>query len=182
MNVAKTRIILGILFCVAVLVGGCWLLPPNDQADCTPPPDGFGEDTLVGNWFAGFPPDRNDTLLIREDGMYKQIVSVPVYNLDYESDWNEWWIEYSATGIPYLHLEGMSICAWAPDEVACEVPGAGKMWWYDGCKGESFQMPEGEVVLIILGVPEQFNQPPRGFTLDLPGGHDRSWFYSLIEP
>lgn len=43
-------------------------------------------------------------------------------------------------------------------------------------------MAESEIVLMVVGVLEQYRQPPRGFRLHLPSGHDRSWSYELIEP
>jgi hypothetical protein len=182
MSLQQRCIVLFILLLAAIGLSGCGLIQPEAQARCPPTPEGFSQEELVGTWLMATPTGRKDTLVIQEDGRFKQIVEVPVYDIEYESDWYKWWIEYSQTGIPYLHLEGMSLCAWGPDEVACEVPGAGEAWWFDGCKEESFQMPEGEVVLIVLGVFEQFSQPPRGFTLDMPGGHDRTWSYELVEP
>jgi len=182
MNLTRWRIKQLVLLCATFGFTGCGFIRLEALESCPPPPEGFSQEDLVGTWQRQTVTGIKDTLVIQEDGKFKQIVEDSVIGMEYESDWHEWRLESSHIGIPYLHLEGMSLCGWSPEEVACEMPGGGEFWWYDDCKEESFQMPEGEVVLIVHGILEQFEQPPRGIKLSLPGGHDRSWAYKLIEP
>lgn len=153
--------------------------------NCPLPPTGFTQDDLLGTWVAGG-PRKNDTLIIRQDGTYKQIVHYDPAtgpDLDYESDWQPWWLEYSDTGIPYLHLDGMSICGWNP-EIDCDRPGGGG---YDLCADRSLPQTNA-VILIVLGVPDYVDQndpkayPPRGILLEMPLGSENSWEYHLESP
>jgi hypothetical protein len=59
---------------------------------------------LVGRWEAGV-PNKSDTIIIRADGKYKQMKHMGVPIVKYESEWQPWWVEYSETGVLYLHLE-----------------------------------------------------------------------------
>jgi hypothetical protein len=158
-----------------------WFLIGDESTRCTPPPEDFSEASLVGTWGAVFPGDRTETLILQENDEFRQVVAIPVFHIDYMSEPHRWWIEDGPQGIPYLHLEGMSLCGWAPDEVPCDVSGAGEMYWYDECEDRTFQMPPGEIILIITGVREQHSQPPRGIQLRLPSGHERSWLYWLVD-
>jgi hypothetical protein len=91
---------------------------------CTPPPEGFSEQDLVGTW-EGRSIGISDTLIIREDGTYKQIIHINYEtepDIDYETDWQPWRLEY-VDGIPYLHLEGMRLCA-INTNLSCEHPAA----------------------------------------------------------
>jgi hypothetical protein len=128
-------------------------------------------------------------LIIREDGKYKQIINLKTPAVDYESDWLPWSIEYDENGLPYLHMEGMRLCAYAPDLIDCEQVGGGEEdqslfnagYWYDFCKKEMTLMPN-EGTLIVLGVPERFVQPPRGIELRLLMYTESSWGYELENP
>jgi hypothetical protein len=156
---------------------------------CTPPPKEFREADLVGTWVAKHLNLRRDMLVIREDGKYKQIIHLETPAVDYESGWQTWKIEYSEDNLPYLHMEGMRLCAYAPDLINCEQIGGGEEnqssfnagYWYDFCKQEKVLMPN-EGVLIVLGVPEQFVQPPRGIVLRLLMYTESGWAYELEKP
>ena len=149
---------------------------------CEPPPQGFLERDLVGTWEAGVPAQR-DTLTIREDGKYKQLIHLDVPLTDYESDWQRWWLEERESGVPYLHLQGMRLCAFNPDISCDQVGGAG----HDFCRNAQVPMIN-EGILLVLGVPEPFIQWPgstealRGISLVFPAGSETSWYYSLREP
>ena len=158
------------------------------------PPDGFSEELLVGTWWAGYhsDPKVSDTLIISEDGTYKQIIQLEVPEYEFESDWQPWRIEYLQNGTIYLHLTDMRLHSFNPNGIADDVVGA-RGWFMDICSGpgvmpgggeihEGFQMPPGEVILIVRNVPKRFVQPPRGFRLDLPPITDTSsWSYELQE-
>jgi len=153
--------------------------------NCIVPTKELSKDDLAGTWHAGS-LERNDTLIIRKDGKYKQKVHIEYLKVDYESDWQQWWIEYSEGGIPYLHLDGMRLCAAEPEIVSCDQPG-GQDPWFDICKNESMLM-NNEGILIVLGEPKQFiqsqngMQKPDGLVLALPVGFEDSWVYTQQGP
>lgn len=131
---------------------------------CNPPPPGFSESDLIGTW-VGERSDNIDTLVIRDDRRYKQIMHISHPAFDFESDWLPWRLEYGGSGIPYLHLEGMHLCAYWT-EMDCQEAGGGDLIWYDFCKEEWIKMPN-EGVLIVLGSPKGFKPPPRAMHLVL---------------
>jgi hypothetical protein len=156
--------ILIVLLVVACLAVGIYQVVAD--RGCTRPPKDFTEDDLIGTWYYGG-PKRNDTLIIRNDGTYKQIVHIEHYEepaTDYKSDWQSWWVEYTGNGIPYLHLEGMRMCAHISYSKCDKAGGSGGAWW-DFCEEETVYLPPGEGVLMVLGVPKRFEQPPRGIEL-----------------
>ena len=146
------------------------LIPKENRCLSSLPSPDFSEADLVGTWWAGYAsyPKRSDTLVIREDGTYKQTIHLDVPTVDYESDWQRWWLEYHTSGIPYLHLEGMRFCAINPS-FNCNDP-TGHMVWYDFCEDTSIAM-DNEGILIVLGK-----------TLDFPMGSENSWFYHRQVP
>jgi len=134
----------------------------EERMGCKPPPKGFSESDLVGTWWAGYvsSPKVDDFLIIREDGTYRQTIFIEypdTPDVNYESDWLPWWIEYFDDGIPYLHLEGMRLCAHAPDLRSCDQPGGGEQdWdafnqgkWLDYCR-EKMVLQENEGILLVL--------------------------------
>ena len=171
------------LLLIAIFLGACGL-NQGEVNVCPPPPDGFSEADLVGAWTGGYvtPPKQTDTLIIREDGTYKQIIHMDVPAFDYESDWQAWRLEYAENGLPYLHLEGMRLCAYGGGEIiGCDQVGGGdNNYWYDFCQDDWVMMP-GEGVLIVVGVGKEFVQPPRGFNLILLQKGEDVWGYHLQE-
>lgn len=160
----------------------------SQSSVCDSAPEGFAEVDLVGTWAAGWsrPGKPDDTLIIREDGTYKQILDLErpeSSSFKYESDWQSWWLEYGENGLPYLHLEGMRLCAYPGGYIDCEVVGGGdspETKWYDPCQKTWVNMP-GKGILIALGSPEGTIPPPRGFDLVLFRRGEDIWFYSLHE-
>jgi hypothetical protein len=135
---------------------------------CSPTGGAFSEANVVGTWVA-IRPDQRDTLIIRADGTYKQIVHVEFAEgspIDYESDWQPWHLEYSADRIPYLHLTGMSFCGMNPD-IPCQKHDGGG---YDFCQDKYLPM-NGEGILIVLSN-----------TLYYPLGSENSYIYRPQEP
>jgi len=126
-----------------------------------------------------------DTLNIREDGTYRQVIHVKLAEgppISFEGDWQPWRLEYSEDSIPYLHLTGMRFCGMNPD-VACDKPdGDG----YDFCEDTYLPM-KGEGILIVLGNPETKEIPPSALrqeyiNLFYPLGSESSWVYSYQKP
>lgn len=171
------------------------LMPKENSCLSALPPDGFSEADLVGTWVARRLGD-SDTLIIRDDGTYKQIIHVEYtdytdkLDVDYESDWQPWWLEYHESGIPYLHLKGMRFCAINPS-FSCDQP-TGYQTWHGFCEDTTISTEtiamDNEGILLVLGVSEEVRQswpdslPPRGINLWFPMGSEDSWSYSLQEP
>jgi hypothetical protein len=118
--------------------------------------------------------------------MYRQIIHIEFDELppvDYQSDWLPWRLEDRPNGIPYLHLEGMRLCAFNP-AIPCSRPGGDG---HDFCLNSGVAM-EGEGILIVLGSPTPLirfpggKYAPRGIKLLLPAGSENSWVYDLEEP
>jgi len=130
-------------------------LSGNRVGSCQPPPESFQESDLVGTWVAKY-AYGTDTLILKEDGTYKQIYDNPQTGDHYESDWREWWLEYRESGIPNLHLKGMK-----PDGIS-ESPDS---LWHDFCEGRAVEV-HGEVILLVIGAPaNRVESSPRGIEL-----------------
>jgi hypothetical protein len=156
------------------------------NSQCPRPPQGFTSADLVGTW-ANNDIDNSDTLTIRADGKYKQVIHINYTtepDVDYESDWHSWRLEYK-DGIPYLHLEGMRLCAINP-ELSCDHPG-GRGGFYDFCRDEAVTM-DNEGILLVLGVskynqsPGDHRSPTRWINLWVPMGSENTFVYQLQEP
>jgi len=170
-------VLLLVVACLAIVIY-------QEVADkgCPRPPKDFTENDLIGTWYFGG-PKRNDTLIIRNDGTYKQIIHIEPYlgsAADYESDWQSWWMENPENGIPYLHLEGMRMCAHT-SYGDCGFIEDGERAWWDFCEDETRYLPPGEGVLMVLGVPKRFKQPPRGIELSIFGIDEFPGAYVLID-
>lgn len=141
---------------------------------CSPPTGYFSEESVVGTWVAGS-SEHMDTLIIRADGTYKQIVHVEFSQLpplDYESAWLPWYLEYSKNEIPYLHLIGMAFCGMNPD-IPCEKRDGGG---YDFCQDRYLSM-NGEGILIVLETSEE------NYTyLHYPLGSENSYLFGYQGP
>lgn len=154
---------------VSVCLLGVWFgkildVTSSLGTQCIPPKSGFAAAELSGTWIAG-PPDHQDTLIIRPNGTYKQIIHIQNKKKPstiYESDWQAWWLE-SGT-IPVLHLEDYRLCGYDPD-VNCDLPGGSGLTM---CQIEYEDVP-GEGALYVMG--------EAGITLTLPLGGKESWFY-----
>jgi hypothetical protein len=179
---------------IGIVIVGCFfgifycLLPVirysqvEDAPRCSPAVGDFSEANLVGTWIAGR-PDQMDTLIIRADGTYKQIVHVEFPKrspIDYESGWQPWNLEYSEDDIAYLHLDGMRFCGMNPS-ISCDVrDGDG----HDFCRNEYLPM-NGEGILLVLeasGESSDTNEPNYIYYLHYPLGSENSWTYSLKKP
>lgn len=138
------------VWCVAVYLWASWRSHVALQSRCSPPGEGFSEDDLVGEWVAGVPSHR-DILIFSANRMYKQIVHIELAEglpIDYESDWQPWYVEYSSEGIPYLHLTGFAFCGMNAGIPCEQSEGDG----YDFCQDKYLPM-HGEGILIVLETP-----------------------------
>jgi len=154
---------------------------------CIPLPEGFSESDLFGTWVAGSPvyPTSSDTLIIRDNGTYKQIIKLEFQSIEYESDWQAWWFEYRDNGTGYLHLDDYRICA-ATTEDSCDWINDGNMPYADVCDGQwmdPYPLP-GEIILVVRGVPEssaENRSHPLVLTL-FKGFESSPWSYHFEMP
>jgi hypothetical protein len=81
--------------------------PMCQEAPYSPPPETLQESDLVGTWEAYYWGDSVDTLIMRDDGTFKQIFYDPAEDgYRYETPWNRWWLEKLPDGAVRLHLAG----------------------------------------------------------------------------
>lgn len=157
----------------------------NGRDSCTPLPDGFSEDGLVGTWVARSASQHtSDTLVINSNGTYKQIIQTENMGpLEYEGHWR---FEYRKNGTGYLHMHGFRICAANPED-SCEWLNNGKTPWADACEGQWMDPApsKGEIVLVVHGYAflSSDEQVPHPISLTLFRGFESSpWSYSFQEP
>ena len=145
----------------------------KESSRCPLPPQGFSESDLVGTWGGDIEHAWDSLIVIQGDGRYKQIINIKRTGFQYESDWRPWRVTYSEQGLPYLHLEGLLMCAywWQIDcstgQTGIEplTPGDTKdpfgdaTYWRDVCQEKWVNMP-GEGVFMVWGGHE-----PRGISL-----------------
>ena len=153
----------------------------ENAARCPPIPKGFSEADLVGTWVAGR-PRHSDTLVIKADGTYKQIVHVDFAEkspLNYESDWQRWHLEYS-NGFAYLHLDGMRFCG-MNSEISCNERNSDG---YDFCQDETIDMlNEGILIVLVTSVENPNTKQMQNYaSLYYPLGSENSWVYDLQNP
>jgi hypothetical protein len=153
---------------------------------CTPLPERFSNADLVGTWVAeSLTQGITDTLYIRADGTYKQVIHMGRPQLDYEGDWEHWWFEPRPNGTGYLHTQGMRECAAIPEN-PCEWINDGSVPHADACESKWMDPdPVGETVLVVNGYPflDQNEKVSHPFSLTLFLGFESSpWDYIFKEP
>jgi hypothetical protein len=133
---------------------------------CAPPQKGFSSEDLIGTWISGT-PDQRDTLMIKADGTYRQVIHIThpsKPSVDYVSNWQKWWLEYGKINVPVIHLEGYRMCGYNPD-ISCDKVGGSGIHMCD----INYMDAPNEGVLYIMGSSE--------LTLTLPLGLEDSWGY-----
>jgi hypothetical protein len=160
-----------IMLLMVLLLAAC---NSKGSSGCPLPPEGFSESDLVGTWSGYVETAWDSTIVIKGDGRYKQIMNIKRTGFQYESDWRPWRITYSEQDLPYLHLEGLLMCAYwqqidcLTGETGIEPvrPGdtidiyADATYWYDYCQEEWVDTP-GEGVFMVFGA----KRLPRGIEL-----------------
>jgi hypothetical protein len=159
------------------------------QHGCKPLPEGFSTADLVGTWIAKSAAlEITDTLYIRADGTYKQIIHMKIGTqgvaVDYEGDWEHWRFEPRPNGTGYLHMQGMRECAATEDP--CEWINDGSAPQADVCEDQWMDPdPVGETVLVVYGYsfldPNEEISHPFALTL-FRGFEGSSWRYIFKEP
>jgi hypothetical protein len=119
------RNILIIVLIIAAFLNACnqeEKQEPTISPGCPYPPKDFSSSDLVGTWIAGR-PDWSDTLIIKENGTYKQKLHLRsnTVTYDYESEWLAWRLEPQSNSVPYLHLKGYRVCAYWTESVVIRL-------------------------------------------------------------
>lgn len=155
---------------------------------CTILPEGFSQEDLAGTWVAGSPsyPKSSDTLIIRSDGTYKQIIWLESQSdeVEYESDWQAWSFEYRENGTGYLYLDDYRGCA-ANTGRSCDWVNDGKIPWADVCERQWMDPGPraGQIILVVRGIPGRSGKnTSHPFFLTLFNGFESSpWSYAYQE-
>jgi hypothetical protein len=158
----KPKLIISALLIVAFL-SGC--TPNNEPRGCNSfSNEKFSESNLIGTWGGTIESAWDSTITIREDGKYKQTLCIDRTGFKYESDWLPWRVTYSEKGLPYLHLQGLRMCAYWP-QIDCGTGKTGlesvtisgtidvysaESGWYDYCQ-EKWVKTSGEGVFVVFG-------------------------------
>jgi hypothetical protein len=156
------------------------IIEKQNRSRCTPLPEGFSQSELIGTWVAGS-PKHSDTLIIRANGTYKQIVHVELSEsppINYISDWQSWHLQRSEGNITYIYLEGMRFCGMNP-EIPCQERNSGG---YDFCTDKYIDMNNEGILIVLAADSDQLpgtNVPKYYLHLDYPLGSENSWSYSL---
>jgi hypothetical protein len=154
---------------IALLLSAC---SSKESGGCPLPPKGFSESDLVGTWSA-IDSLQDSAFIIREDGLYKQTMYVERTRFKYESDWQPWRVTYSDKRLPYLHLEGLLMCAYwfqmncstgktgvEPLELDdTKDPFGDATYWYDDCQRDWVNTP-GEGVFMVFKTSGVINLVP----------------------
>lgn len=168
-------VVIGLLCCFVILNYPLTSDEEPRAATCKPLPKSFSEADLVGKWIAEYSGgDSIDELQIRSDGTYKQLFSSKG-DLNFESGWQEWSIEYSQKGYALLHLKGMRRCDGTMSQ--CNNPGGG-LPEGDLVVNICDSLPmhyTGEVILFVIGSPSD----PSGIRLIHARAAGSEWNYSF---
>ena len=170
-----------------LICGACSSSAPT-YPRCNPLPEEFSQADLIGIWSATRNSGQSviDTLIIRDDGMYKQIIQIEKTDdilVHVEADWEPWRFDTNDEGIGYLHLAGMHVCERLGED-ACEWHDETGSFRSDYCMGSLLEPALGEHILIVAGFPiydENVATPDRAkqFDLSLSMGFESSpWSYS----
>lgn len=152
----------------------------DEQIPCPPLPNGFSEPDLVGTWIADYFGNK-DVLIITADKKYKQqFSSYSNKSLDFETDWQEWRVEYTSNGYALLHLDGMRKCDGSV--AVCEDPNGGLPDGdivMDVCAGGAMTYSD-EVILFVTG---SYSETPRSIVLrQAQDASDWKFIFKIQEP
>lgn len=145
----------------------------KENLACPALPSDFEETFLIGTWIAEY-FDDTDTLIINSDHTYKQVFNSN--SLSFESDLQDWYVEYSPQGYGELHLTGMRRCD--DTNSICNTIGGGLPIGEEvinPCTSEYITY-SGEVVLYITGYSGDL---PRGIVLRQARLAGSDWEYGF---
>jgi hypothetical protein len=171
-NGAMRRVAEAVVLLCLVLTACCVRSPESvgeGEWHCAALPETFQESDLVGTWRAEyFAGAATDSLVLREDGTYRQVYENDLADYHYSSSWNAWYVERDPGGGVYLHLEQMHYCLTTDEICRLQEGGAGDDIVYDFCGDQGLGM-RGRVILAVTG-SEGISHPraataPRGIIL-----------------
>lgn len=98
-----------VLISTFLLIGCSKDINLASEAPFLDPPKNLDTIELSGTWTTNYMEWGTDKIIIRSDGKYKQIYSdknVNDGNYEYETPWDDWWVESFPDGRKHLHLSG----------------------------------------------------------------------------
>jgi len=99
-----------LLLLVIIPLGCCQViitLSASEISKSQNPPATLQELDLASTWKADYGSRLGiDTLILREDGTFKQIYENRRENYTFETPWNKWWLERFPDGRIWVHLKG----------------------------------------------------------------------------
>ena len=149
----KTRLT-ALFLSIFLLVSCSSVTSSTTRTDKCHPPENFNTNDLIGTWESGL-STRHDTIVFKEDGTYSQTTYVESASFDGQTN-GQWWVENTPGGIPYLHVEGMSLCVYW-EGVDCNSSREDDDIWYDFCE-EKWRETSGEGIFLILPPPQGFEE------------------------
>jgi hypothetical protein len=147
---------------IAVVCGGnLRSIPLCAQAPYSRVPTDFTDSDLWGTWRTSYGAGSTDTIVLRQDGLFKQTYQDPSEDdYSYETPWSRWWLEYLPGGSVRIHLEGARFFAegaaiaqldgWGlpcPESGPC-LEAIGPYAFYDPIEDDAVEMI-GELVLQV---------------------------------
>ena len=149
----------------------------EETSVCSRLPEGFSEADLTGTWVGDY-FGNIDTLIIQEDHKYKQIYKsyTPGY-LNFESEWQNWWLEKEMDGYALLHLYGMRRCDGLEEEcndLGGGLPGGSPV--INPCEYGYVDFPGNEIILYVTGAK---GDVPRGILLRQARLAGSDWTFSF---
>ena len=153
----------------------------TQEEACLPPPENFSEQDIIGSW-TSFNSSYTDTITFREDGKYKQIVHIETPNIDFEGEWNDWWIEFSDAGRPRIYLKEWHSCGLSiyndPD---CSKTGL-ESNWHDFCDDEWVDIANTGMAILMATSLRGKPIDSKGIVIMLFAGYDSNYGYRFIDP
>ena len=149
---------------------------------CGLPYKGFSETDILGTWQA-WRPGNTDTIIIRADKKYKQVVKIQSPLINFESDWQTWSLVYSKTGTPYLYLENFHLCGAEPEIFDCQVSGGGARKWLDVCSNDQWvTMADNGILAVVNGSTGKESSRDEIILILFPLSSENPWGYHLSKP
>ena len=181
LSISLFALVITTMCCLCNLPG----IPASETQEhgCLPPPENFTEQDIIGTWTSHTTYYSNtDTIKFREDGKYKQIIHIETPKIDFESEWNDYWIEFSETGRPRIYLREWHSCGMSTyNNQDCSRTGL-ESNWYDFCDDEWVNIANtGMAILMAISVPKD-QIDPTGIMLMLFAGSEVGYGYSFIGP
>jgi hypothetical protein len=145
----------------------------------------FDELDLVSTWEAHYGSlARTETLVLQEDGKYRQTFEDHSSGYSYRGEMHDWWTESRPGGGLYVHFDQMKMCDFE-DECVRTGDSASDSDFYDFCT-DAFVRFKGEMIMAVAGSRPYVlvGEAPRGIALAemSPPGWEGPYYYFVLRP